>query len=60
MGDVILPQLNGKIAKAEVLRTGETVEQITHWGFELLQPDEIRIRPLGCVVGDVIKIELNC
>ncbi len=60
MGDVILPQLNGKIAKAEVLRTGETVEQITYWGFELLQPDEIRIRPLGCVVGDVIKIELNC
>ena len=58
IGDIILPQLNGKIEKLELMRTGEEVAQITHWGYELLAPDEIRIRPVGCIATDVIKIKL--
>ena len=59
IGDIILPQLNGKIEKAELMRTGEEVAQITHWGYELLASDEIRIRPTGCIATDVIKIKLS-
>jgi alpha-L-fucosidase len=58
IGDIILPQLNGKIEKAELMRTGDEVEQVTYWGYELLAPDEIRIRPSGCIATDVIKIKL--
>ena len=57
IGDIILPQLNGQIKRAEIMRTGEDVAQITHWGYELLSNDEIRLRP-NCIASDVIKIEL--
>ena len=43
--------------KATLLRTGETVEQINHWGFEVLKPDEQRIRTRAIRPGDVVKIE---
>lgn len=59
MGDLILPQLNGMIERITALRTGEEVAQITHWGYELLRQDEIRIRPRNCVAGDVLKIVLK-
>jgi len=58
MGDIILPQLNGKIEKAELMRTGEDVALVTHWGYELLAPDEIRLRPSNSMATDVIKIKL--
>ena len=59
LGDTILPQLKGKIEKAVLLRTGKAVEQINHWGFELLKPDEQRIRTRAIRPGDVVKIELK-
>jgi hypothetical protein len=59
LGDTILPQLKGKIEKTVLLRTGEPVEQIDHWGFELLKPDEQRIRTRAIRPGDVVKIELK-
>ena len=37
----------------------ETVELIDHWGFELLKPDEQRIRTRAIHPGDVVKIELK-
>jgi hypothetical protein len=30
-----------------------------HWGFELLRPDEQRIRPRGAIAGDVLKMVLQ-
>jgi len=59
LGDVILPGLKGKIAKMTLLRTGEEVPCIDQWGFELLKPDDQRIRPKDIVPGDVIKIVLS-
>jgi alpha-L-fucosidase len=59
MGDIILPELDGKIDSINNLRTGDEVAQITHWGFELLQENEIRIRPLNCKADDVLKIILT-
>ena len=59
LGDTILPQLKGKIEKAALLRTGEPVELIDHWGFELLKPDEQRIRTRAIRPGDVVKMELK-
>jgi hypothetical protein len=59
LGDVILPGLKGRVASATLLRTGEAVECIDHWGFELLKPDDQRIRMKGIVPGDVVKIELK-
>ena len=58
MGDVILPQLKGKIRRITSLRTGEEAPLVDHWGFELLRPDEQRIRPANVQAGDILKIEL--
>jgi len=41
------------------LRTGETIEQVNNWGFELLRPDEQRIRPRKVKAGDVLKMVLK-
>ena len=59
LGDTILPGLRGCVAKATVLRTGEPVELVNLWGFELLPSEDQRIRTRGLVAGDVIKIELK-
>jgi len=59
MGDVILPELKGKIDHMTLLRTGETIEQVNNWGFELLRPDEQRIRPRKVKAGDVLKMVLK-
>jgi len=59
MGDVILPQLKGKIERITLLRTGEPVAMVDDWGGELLLPDEQRIRPRSAKVGDVLKIALK-
>ena len=58
MGDIILPELKGKIRKITLLRTGADVPMVDHWGFELLKSDEQRIRPGKAQAGDVLKIEL--
>ena len=59
LGDTILPQLKGRIREATLLRTGEDVEQVNNWGFELLRPDEQRIRTRAIRPGDVVRIELK-
>jgi alpha-L-fucosidase len=59
LGDVILPGLKGKVMKATLLRTGKEVPCIDQWGFELLKPDDQRIRPKNIVPGDVVKIILS-
>ena len=59
IGDVILPGLKGRIAKATLLRTGEDVPLVNEWGFELLKPDDQRIRPQGVRAGDVARIDLE-
>ena len=59
MGDLILPQIKGKIQKITLLRTGADCALVDHWGFELLRPDEQRIRTAGALAGDVLKIELK-
>lgn len=59
MGDVILPELHSQIERITLLRTGQKIDCIDFWGFELLKPDEIRIRPISVKVGDVLKIELK-
>ncbi len=45
MGDIILPELNGKIKSIELLSDHSETQQITHWGMELLDKKELRIRP---------------
>lgn len=59
MGDVILPQLKGKIDSIVLLRSGESVPMIDNWGFELLRNDEQRVRPKDVRTGDVMKIVLK-
>lgn len=59
MGDVILPELKGRIESITNLRTGEEVALVSHWGFELLKEDEQRIRPVHLRAGDVLKIRLK-
>ena len=59
LGDTILPQLKGKIARATLLRTGEEIELVNRWGFELLKPDEQRIRTRGVLPGDVVRMDLR-
>ena len=62
MGDIILPQLNGKIDRITFLGDGSDVPTITHWGHELLASDEIRIRPpkhLARKMPAVLKITLK-
>ncbi len=59
MGDVILPELNGKIRQITLMRTGEPVEIVDYWGFELLKHSEQRIRPNKAKAGDVLKIVLK-
>ncbi len=59
MGDIILPELKDKIEYICILRTGQTVDLINDWGFELLKPEEQRIRPLNVKAGDVLKIVLK-
>lgn len=59
VGDVILPELKGKIENICLLRTGENVRVIDFWGFELLKKDEERIRPTGAKAGDVLEITLK-
>ena len=58
VGDVILPQLKGKIKSVKLLRTGEEIKVIDFWGFELLKADEERIRPRGVKAGDVLEITI--
>ena len=58
LGDVILPKLKGRIRKATLLRTGKELTQVNNWGFELLLPDEQRLRVRNVRVGDVVKLEL--
>ena len=58
LGDVILPGLKGRVARMTLLRNGDEIKCIDHWGFELLRPDDQRVRPNGIVAGDVAKIEL--
>ena len=60
MGDIILPQLRGKVAKITLLQDGSEVQQITWWGEELLQPDEliIRNRPGKLTLPAVRKLDL--
>lgn len=59
LGDTILPGLKGKISSVRLLRTGEKIDLVDHWGFELLKPDEQRIRTRGLMSGDVLKIEVG-
>ena len=59
MGDVILPELRDRIESITLLRTGEEVPLVNHWGFELLRPEEQRIRPRSAKTGDVLKILLK-
>lgn len=60
LGDVILPGLKGRVAEMKLLRTGEKVECVDDWGFELLKKDDQRIRPpKNMKAGDVIRIELS-
>ena len=59
LGDVILPGLKGRVVSATLLGTGEEVKCIDQWGFELLKPDEQRIRTRAIRPGDVVKIELK-
>ena len=59
VGDVILPQLKGKIESIKLMRTGENIRIIDFWGFELLRADEERIRPTGAKAGDVLEITLK-
>lgn len=59
MGDVILPELNGKIRNITLLTDGAEVPMITHWGTELLNKNEIRIRPPATLPAmSVLKINL--
>jgi hypothetical protein len=41
-----------------LLRTGKELTQVNNWGFELLLPDEQRLRVRNVRVGDVVKLEL--
>ncbi|MCR5004686.1 MAG: alpha-L-fucosidase [Clostridiales bacterium] len=59
MGDLILPQLKGKIRRITDLRSGRAIGQVNNWGFELLRTDEQRIRPIDPRPGDILKIELE-
>ena len=59
MGDIILPQLNGKATSVTLLRDNSNAEFITHWGYELLRQDEIRIRHNKLQRNDVLKIEIK-
>ncbi|OGV47997.1 MAG: hypothetical protein A2017_02540 [Lentisphaerae bacterium GWF2_44_16] len=60
MGDVILPELNGKIKNISLLADNSDVPMITHWGTELLDKKEIRIRPPTSIPPmSVLKISLK-
>ena len=59
LGDLILPGLRDKIAEITLLRTGEAVEQIPVWGYELLKKGDWRVRPKDVKAGDVLKIVLK-
>lgn len=63
VGDVILPELNGKIRDVRVLADGSEVKVVDFWGFELLKKSEIRIRPTGLFLNNpqpvVLKITLK-
>ena len=58
MGDIILPQLKGKVREITLLKNGSKASLIDFWGFELLKSDDLRIRMRGLAPGDVLKIEL--
>ncbi|MCX6984850.1 MAG: alpha-L-fucosidase [Lentisphaerae bacterium] len=45
MGDIILPEGNGKIKKARYLRDNSEIHIEFKWGTELLEKEELRIRP---------------
>ena len=59
VGDIILPELKGKIENIVNLRTNEQVRIIDFWGYELLKSDEERIRPAHSRAGDVLEITLK-
>jgi hypothetical protein len=54
---IISPETIEQI-KATLLRTGKELTQVNNWGFELLLPDEQRLRVRNVRVGDVVKLEL--
>ena len=45
MGDIILPDANGKVRSASYIKNSSEVKIITEWGKELLKDCELRIRP---------------
>ncbi|MBQ7395148.1 MAG: alpha-L-fucosidase [Lentisphaeria bacterium] len=59
VGDIILPELKGKIESIKLMRTQTEVKIIDFWGYELLKSDEERIRPAGAKAGDVLEITLR-
>lgn len=59
MGDIILPQLKDKVEKITLLRDGSAAAMVTHWGFELLRDDELRIRHTTARAGDMLRIKLK-
>jgi alpha-L-fucosidase len=59
LGDVILPELKGRIKDIVPLRPEVKVRCVDEWGFELLGQFDQRIRPEGIEPGDVIKIFLT-
>ena len=59
LGDLILPGLRDKVEKITLLRTGQEVNIVPLWGYELLKKDDLRIRPQPSQAGDVLKIKLK-
>ncbi len=60
LGDLILPGMKGKAKRITLLRTGAPAEIVSPWGYELLQKDELRVRPpKDSAPGDVLKIEID-
>ena len=61
-GDIILPELNGKVGEMHMLSDKSEVAAVTHWGSELLLEHELRIRPrygLDWSLPKVVKIPLK-
>jgi alpha-L-fucosidase len=62
MGDIILPGLKGRVERIRQVSDGSEIPMITHWGFELLEEDELRIRPPKHLAGNmpaVLQIKLK-
>jgi hypothetical protein len=62
MGDIILSGLKGRVERIRQVSDGSEIPMITHWGFELLEEDELRIRPPKHLAGNmpaVLQIKLK-